>query len=597
MYSNLVFQHHPDYITELERRIKSFDLIVRHEAANKGVIKIINDANLRQFIYDMRQSFGRFGMIPLDYQPAYELPRDFFSYLPQWLVQVVQQINHQTKLDHLTATMAILGAVSIALCGRYIIEDNENGWHEAICLYIMLIAPPGSSKSALIEKLKSILRELMEELQEEYDRTAPERRHAAKMKQKFFDRRIDVDVRARVKENRKKHTPGNFRELMDEAEEYSKATKEIQEEISSDIPGARPSLFTGDFTLAGLIDAQVKQGCHQAFMEDEGMIFEKINSTGLWRERGFFSKAYDQAEYSQSKHEKHWHFKPSLNFLLATQPSVARKFFINESQKEQGLAFRFMPILSASNPNYNAAIHTSWWDYFKENLKRLLRENFTQDSKCKRKSISMERAGVEELLRFRAQNQNQAVNRPYMDGFLQKLHGMACRIAGVLHLWDSSPENPISYKTVESAIMITLTLIPHAEEVFSPSGFAAVKTALRIEKWFEKTGNISAKIHDINNGIGSDVKKQDIELGLERMMKFNRAAQVFDSENKPIYVINPQIVPDALPGFTPVALTNIMSPLNDQTYLHALPQTVSTTNVPCNIPSTTPNLFPAGGLF
>lgn len=551
MCNNLVFHHHPDYIAELERRTKDFDIFARHEAANKGIIQIINNAQLRQLIYAMRQSLSCFYMTPLDYQPAYDSPLDFFSYLPKWLVDVIQQISHETKLDYLTATMTILGTISTALCGRYTIEAPETGWREAICLYIMFIAPPGSSKSALIEKLKSILREVMEELQEEYDRTAPERCHAAKMKQKFFDLGVDVDVRARVRENRKKYKPGNFRGLMDEAEAYSKITNEFQEKISSDMPGARPSLFTGDFTLAGLIDAQVKQGCHQAFMEDEGMIFEKINSTGLWRERGFFSKAYDQAEYSQSKHEKHWHFKPSLNFLLATQPSVARKFFINESQKEQGLAFRFMPILSASNPNYNVAVHLSCWEYFKENLQRLLRENFNQDSKCKRKSISMERAAIERLLYFRAENQSLAVSRPYMDGFLQKLHGMACRIAGVLHLWDSSPENPITYETVENAIMITKAVIPHAEEVFSPSGFAAVRTALRIEDWFKKTGNISAKIRDINIGIGSDVNKRDIELGLGRMVKFNRAAQVFDSNNNPIYVINPQIVPDFCQQFVP----------------------------------------------
>ncbi len=544
---------HPLSLTEeMKRRTEDFNIVAHYAAANKDIIKIVNKAKLQQVIYDTRQSLDGFSMTALDYQPAYDLPRDFLDYLPDWLYYVVQKISQEINFDYLTATITSIGVVSTALCGRYIVDcGNIEGWRgEPVSLYMMLIAPPGSSKSALIAIFKNILSEVMEELQGEYDRTVPERRYTTKTKQKVLDKAVNADINAMVKENRANHKIGDFRSLMAEADKFAKRSNGVRAEISLEMPGARPSLFIGDFSLSGLIDALLDQGWHQAFMEDEGMIFEKINGTGLWRERVFI-KAYDQAEYSHTKYKKDRHLKPSLNFLLATQPSIARKFFINESHKEQGLAFRFMPILSTSAPYYNADIEPSWWDFFKENLKQLLRKNFTQDSKLERKSIPVERAAVERLLDFQAENQRLAITNPYMEGFLKKLHGMACRIAGVLHLWESSPENPIGLQTVECAIMIARAIIPHAEEVFSPSGFAAVKTAIRIEDWFRKNGNIYAKIHDINNGIGSDVKKRDIEPGLERMMKFNRAAQVFDSNNTPIYVINPQIVPDWRQQFAP----------------------------------------------
>ncbi len=135
---------HPLSLTEeMKRRTEDFNIVAHYAAANKDIIKIVNKAKLQQVIYDTRQSLDGFSMTALDYQPAYDLPRDFLDYLPDWLYYVVQKISQEINFDYLTATITSIGVVSTALCGRYIVDcGNIEGWRgEPVSLYMMLIAP------------------------------------------------------------------------------------------------------------------------------------------------------------------------------------------------------------------------------------------------------------------------------------------------------------------------------------------------------------------------------------------------------------------------------------------------------------------------
>lgn len=224
MSNHFIYKYSPGDIEALERSTDFYNIFIHHEAAKNGILKIIDKVKLQHAIRFCRQQLANCNMTPLDYQPARHMSFDLLPYLPPSLVDAVQEISQETEFDHLTVTMATLGSISTALCGRYII-DCGNGWRESLSLYIMLIAPPGSKKSSLIARFKDVLSEVMREFQQEYDRTAPERRHAAKIKQKHFEGAVNEDVKAAVKGNRKRYKPGEFRQLMVEADEYAKVTR------------------------------------------------------------------------------------------------------------------------------------------------------------------------------------------------------------------------------------------------------------------------------------------------------------------------------------------------------------------------------------
>ena len=538
----------PVPLADLERHTEFYNIFNRHDAAEKGIVKIINNTNLQAGINFWRQYLSGCYMRPLEEQPA--VPPNFISSLPPTLVPVIEDLlSPKIRFDYLTTTMAVIGGISAALCGRFKIHLG-NDWNEPVCLYIAIIAPSGSNKTALIKRILAPITEVMEPLQAKYDQAAPKQRYMAKHMQALFDKKVAHDARAKVKET-KGSGADDFTRLMQWSKEYCESTAPTREKIGAKIPGARPSLMPGNFSPIGLMDALVAQGGHQACIDDEDIIFGKINSVWKENELELLLKGYDQTSYPYTRPKNQIVIEhPSLNFLVAVHPNMAVKFFAKEAHKGSGLAFRFMPILAApgqSNNQHGISFNRRALDQL---IRQQLEKNFTQNLKRELHTLGMEHKAVELLHAFRDKNRAEVASMPHMDGFLQKLTGMAGRIAGVLHLWEFSRYIPVSLKTVESAIMIANAVIPHADEIFSPSGIAATNTAYRIQEWFKKTDNVSAKIRDVNQGIGSDVNKLDIERGFARLIKCGRAVQIFDADNHPVYVINPKIMFPS-PAFSP----------------------------------------------
>ena len=86
--------------------------------------------------------------------------------------------------------------------------------------------------------------------------------------------------------------------------------------------------------------------------------------------------------------------------------------------------------------------------------------------------------------------------------FLDKLHGTATRIAGIIHTWNhEKPEEiPISADEMELGIQIAALHVDHAVFAYSPSGSGAYYDAGKILDWVRSHNKLRFTVREIGQG-------------------------------------------------------------------------------------------------
>jgi len=539
---------------------QAMELILKQAELKDKFLKLHGEWGLKNhlefLLYQMRQT----PMQPIDSIPTFNT--DMHNWVvPRSIRDLVREIGHETGYDHFTSLIAVVCIIDICLGGRFKI-NVKNGWEEPLNLYCLMIAPSGRRKSAFIKPFKKIILKFIEKQQRRYDAEAlSDKRNSDFYKafRKVQGKEIYAEIikASRLSCGRIDHEKANsllrsYDEELDRVEGYSSQDKSVFQ------------ILIDSFTAKGLIDVMGAQDGYAAILEEEPRFLVDLQKD-IDSVIGIFLKAYDGERYSRNSgfRQKVLHHL-CMTIFVAIQSEIAGDLYVTSGKKAkrleaQGFMARFMPIFAGATMGWLGHAHYSIpetrflkgmigepfsFDHFEATLHEMLENFFPYGRKREIRSLSLSKDALKMLEQFSMGNMmlSQCEDYKSMEAFLKKLHGMACRIAGILHIWTKYPDwaCEIEADTMALAINIAQTLITHALYAFSPSGLSAIEDAKKVEKWFKEHRYSAFTYRQALQGVyGLDKKR--LMPALDALQRANRIAQHPDLDKIRICVVNPQL--------------------------------------------------------
>ena len=212
-----------------------------------------NSANTANTANEIAASEEWEAPVPLDRDRGADFPVDD---LPPWMADHVRAVAAHTQTDPAMAAMIALAALSAAAGGSVSIDC---GWREPVtALWVLVVAPSASRKSAVFTEMTAPLAELEKRLIEE-----------------TFGEIADLARRKRIEEQAAEAAENEASkcERIEDREEASKAARVAAERAEAISVPATPRLLVDDITPEALAIRLTSQG-RAALFSDEGGVFE-----------------------------------------------------------------------------------------------------------------------------------------------------------------------------------------------------------------------------------------------------------------------------------------------------------------------------------
>lgn len=401
-----------------------------------------------------------------------ELPTFPVEVLPGDVRAFVNAIAEESQTPHDLAAMAALGVLSAAAMDT---EVDCGLWtEESLGLYLLTAMPSGDRKSTVLRAALAPLRELERSRQENARPVVDEER----------TRRDVLEVRKKklTKEAGEK-TSADDRKLA-EAE-----LAEVDERLRDIGEPTLPRLLADDLTPESLAGLLAQQG-QIAVIAAESAFLD--NLSGRYSENGganlhLVCACYQGEATSIDRRNRDPEIlpRPLLSVSLSIQPHVMGAIVAHPTARAQGLVSRFaysMPrsMLGRRNidaPKASEAIHEKWANCVNcvsstveetrrnvDNASHCVSNVSTTDKRFSR-PLSLSQSAIALLSSLRADHEPRLSEdgdlRPIMD-WANRHPGRIVRIAGLLHLIEGDPSEPISVETMVRALEIGDYLLAHA---------------------------------------------------------------------------------------------------------------------------------------
>ncbi|UQZ90638.1 hypothetical protein C4J81_16060 [Deltaproteobacteria bacterium Smac51] len=535
------------------------EAIIDDVALIKKFQKLYDERALNSYLESLCRQMSQSPMSPLGLMPEQHVDIQNWR-VPRSLHELIVITGRETGFDYFTCLISIICIISICLCGHFTIQV-KNGVEESVNLYCLLIGHSGMRKSAFIKRFKKIIVKFIEERQRLFDMESPQQERLVRFLKKTSKEEEKGIFAKIVKECRLSNGQLDYRKAKDllesNAEWLDRAAGEMCE------IGSRPQYLLDVGTRIGLIKALGSQGeCGAVLAEEPGWLLKIMDSATLNEDAMIYSYDAERISHNSSR-ERIILDNPCLNILSAIQLGLAGDFFHPHTKKgkhlkKQGFMDRFMPVFIRrivewecypSCPCLITEARFPESDFSIEQLESALNEMleafFPAEHKRKVESLTLSAEAHANWESFADKNERlaqQEHNKP-LEAFLRKLHGMACRIAGIIHIWSNFPEWPVevSAETMALAINIAETLIPHAEYAFKPSGLSALKDAEKVEDWIKLHRRYVFTYRQALQGV-YDLDKKRLMPALDALQRANRIAQHPDLDKIRICVVNPQLL-------------------------------------------------------
>ena len=390
-----------------------------------------------------------------------------------------------TKPD-LVAALA-LGTIATVTAGRWKVNPWGD-WHEAVTVYTVAVAAPGSMKSAALGHAIAPLRELKSEIAE---RLGP-----------------NVAVkRAEREADEKRKAAAQAAYAKDASAENRGALEDIVRYLATTPPPVMPDLYTTDATPEALEDAIAAQGGRYGWLSAEGGIFGMI--AGRYSEGSnidVFLKAFDGDELAGKRigREAAMVSSATLAVGVAVQPDVLKNAAKRPELRGTGLLDRFLitwPALTPSRPSprspripehvlagYRDALRALWDASGGANPEQVVR------------SLRFDTDATEGMDAFvgEVHDMRQAGGPlEHMGEYAEKLRGKAARLAALFALLEDPRTDTVRAPAMAQARTVALYFAAHARHAYGAIGarddlaaatrcLEAIRTAKRTEsKWRE----------------------------------------------------------------------------------------------------------------
>ena len=439
----------------------------------KTITPTENPNNPENVAADMRAapSAGPFlPFVPLK-PSADSLPSFPVECLPLKLRAYVEAVAVHTQTPVDMAAGVALGVLATCMQGTVKVEGNI-GHYEQTSLYVFLVAPPGSRKSAVIHAMTAAI--------EDYEQQYNEQHQAAMRRNRQERESLQRDINRLTKQLEVK---------------YDKMTElELQhaQDNLADLPDIRPlQIFTDDCTSESMVRLLKDNGGRMALISAEGGAFDNIvgrytkkPNLDVWL-KGICG---DTIRVDRINREPDYIRHPTLSMIISAQPSVlseimqngmldgrgflARLLYINVSGSSMPRSFRSEPISPTVQDDYDDLIF------------RLL-ERSEGDSVTLH--LTPEAVGKMDELCHEVEAYLRKEHRD-MREWGSKYIGLVLRIAGLLHV-AADKAGDIGEPIIDNAIQIGSYAFRHALYAYSVLGAdETVEKAMHVVAKLRKLG-------------------------------------------------------------------------------------------------------------
>lgn len=457
---------------------------------------------------------------------------------PAAIETYLKSVVAYSQVDTAMTFSAALATFALCMQGKYMVSyPSGNGWKEHLCLYLVIVAEPGETKSGTFGAVNRPIRAWQDEKRADYEKSRNlylQEKQAKEEKQKNLKKAI-----------------ANLKTPPEKQQQYHEELKAITDELTELQAPISPNFIVADTTMEALADLMMETGGSAGVFGSEGDFFKII--TGLYN-HGVCSNlqlilnAYDGDSYMMRRVTRDTYLqRPLLSFCLMLQPNLYQETFANAELRGRGLLARFLTCTPKSMAGKRDKRSTATLDAvnyvaYEKAMAHFL--NLQQDSEKEPPVLTWEQDAKERMLDYMQKIENSMRKGQPMEDckdYANKASAVAMRIAGILHLLQTySLEQipPISKETAEKAIKVHRFFfaekLKELQEIETREDKLEEKLLERIKKETILKEKACVSVREIHQSLRSTrelKRKEDFELYLQALAEKNYI-QVEEVEKK-----------------------------------------------------------------
>lgn len=457
---------------------------------------------------------------------------------PAGIEKYLKSVVAYSQVDTAMTFSAALATFALCMQGKYMVSyPSGNGWKEHLCLYLVIVAEPGETKSGTFGAVNRPIRAWQDEKRADYEKSRNlylQEKQAKEEKQKNLKKAI-----------------ANLKTPPEKQQQYHEELKAITDELTELQAPISPNFIVADTTMEALADLMMETGGSAGVFGSEGDFFKII--TGLYN-HGVCSNlqlilnAYDGDSYMMRRVTRDTYLqRPLLSFCLMLQPNLYQETFANAELRGRGLLARFLTCTPKSMAGKRDKRSTATLDAvnyvaYEKAMAHFL--NLQQDSEKEPPVLTWEQDAKERMLDYMQTIENSmGKGQPMEDckDYANKASAVAMRIAGILHLlqtWEQEEIPPISKETTEKAIKVHRFFfaekLKELQEIETREAKLEEKLLERIKKETILKEKACVSVREIHQSLRSTrelKRKEDFELYLQALAEKNYI-QVEEVEKK-----------------------------------------------------------------
>ena len=465
---------------------------------------------------------------------------------PGGIEKYLKSVVAYSQVDTAMTFSAALATFALYMQGKYMVSyPSGNGWKEHLCLYLVIVAEPGETKSGTFGAVNRPIRAWQDEKRADYEKSRNlylQEKQAKEEKQANLRKAI-----AKLETDPQKK------------QQYREELKAITDELTELQAPISPDFIIPDTTMEALADLMKKTGGSAGVFGSEGDFFKII--TGLYN-HGVCSNlqlilnAYDGDSYMMRRVTRDTYLqRPLLSFCLMLQPNLYQETFANAELRGRGLLARFLtcaPKSMAGKRDKRSTAKLDAVNYVAYERTMIHFLNLQQDSEKEPPVLTWEQDARECILTYMQKIENSMGKGEAMEkhkDFASKAGAVAMRIAGILHLLQTySLEQipPISKETTEKAIKVHRFFfaekLKEIREIETREDKLEEKLLERIKKETILKEKACVSVREIHQSLRSTrelKRKEDFELYLQALAEKNYIQVEEVEKRKSLIYISP----------------------------------------------------------
>lgn len=403
------------------------------------------------------------------------------SCLPLAARNFLKETSDNIQVSYDMAVLPLLSVLSLCVQGKAIIKNPGGGNTETLNLYTLTIAEPGERKSGVFKAFTAPVYRFQKE---ENERREPLIREY-QLKKSMLTKQLESVSKG-------KNTN------VERAKELSRELEELQ-------PVYPLTLNVTDTTPEALAAELVKNGERIGILNDEGGIFDILS--GLYSSGtaniDLFLKAYDGSPYNVIRRTQQAVTldNPLITFGLMAQTEPFEKAMSNPRFSGRGLVHRFLYAFPESKTGKRTFVSTQVSDKAKHDYNNLIYKLLSIKPSAEIPVILCDKEAFNIFKDYHdsiEDNLKDGGTFEYMREWANKQLGRALKIAGIFHLCEHEPKEPLSGQTALNAVSAAMWAENQALKAFNEiGGNDEEKSAKYVLNRIKKSGSLELSKREI----------------------------------------------------------------------------------------------------